>query len=78
MDMGAVAGLRRVKGAISVAKAVMQHTKHSLLAGDLATEFALKLGFKEETLTTPQSTQMWQSWKENKCQPNFWTVCSKY
>lgn len=75
MDMGAVAGLRRVKGAISVAKKVLQHTKHSLLGGDLASEFAIKMGHKEESLATQNSTDVYLRWKDkNKCQPNFWKV----
>lgn len=40
MDVGAVAGLRRVKNAVGVAKAVLLYTEHTLLSGDLATEFA--------------------------------------
>ncbi|EFN71962.1 N(4)-(Beta-N-acetylglucosaminyl)-L-asparaginase [Camponotus floridanus] len=72
LDMGAVAGMRRIKNAISVARKVMHHTKHTLLSGDLATEFAVKMGFKEESLTTNQSHQMWEDWKANNCQSNFW------
>ena len=34
MEMGAVAQLRRVKPAIRVARAVMEHSSHSLLAGN--------------------------------------------
>lgn len=75
MNMGAVAALRRVKNAISVARYVLEHTQHSLLVGDLATQFALSMGFKEETLETNISHNMWQKWKENDCQPNFWVVC---
>lgn len=37
-DVGAVADLRRVKQAASVARAVMTYTKHTLLAGDAATQ----------------------------------------
>ena len=33
-DVGSVAGLRRIKNAISVARAVMKYTKHTLLVGD--------------------------------------------
>jgi isoaspartyl peptidase/L-asparaginase-like protein (Ntn-hydrolase superfamily) len=43
-----------------------------MLAGDLATAFALKMGFKEESLTTNASQQMHIDWKNNSCQPNFW------
>ena len=34
----------------------------------------LKMGFKEETLSTGHSVEMWQEWKDNDCQPNFWKV----
>lgn len=73
--MGAVAALRNIKSAISVAKSVLQHTKHSILAGDQATKFAIEMGFKEESLSSINSTKMWEVWKKNKCQPNFWIVC---
>lgn len=74
MDVGGVGGLRNVKNAISVARKVLEHTKHSLLGGDLATDFALNMGFKKESLQTDESKEMWTQWKENKCQPNFWKV----
>lgn len=45
-DMGAVGDLRRVREAIQVARAVMQYTKHTLLVGDQATEFAVMMGFQ--------------------------------
>ena len=34
-DVGSVGCLRRVKSAISVARAVMNYTKHTLLVGEL-------------------------------------------
>ena len=53
----------------------MDHTQHTLLAGDLATKFAVSMGFQEESLETSFSNSKWENWKENKsCQPNFWTV----
>ncbi|XP_014486451.1 PREDICTED: N(4)-(Beta-N-acetylglucosaminyl)-L-asparaginase-like [Dinoponera quadriceps] len=72
MDVGGVGGLRDVKSAISVARKVLENTKHSLLGGSLATDFALQMGFKKESLETDESKNMWQQWKEKKCQPNFW------
>jgi len=74
MDVGAVGGLRNVKSAISVARTVLANTRHSLLGGDLATDFAVKMGFKRECLQTNESRLMWEKWKENNCQPNFWKV----
>lgn len=74
MDVGGVGGLRNVKRAISVARKVLLNTKHSLLGGSLATDFAVKMGFKKESLQTNESEQMWNKWKANNCQPNFWRV----
>ncbi|KAA0190778.1 hypothetical protein HAZT_HAZT000453 [Hyalella azteca] len=71
-DVGAVAALRQVKDAISVARHVLQYTEHTLLVGSQATEFAVSMGFKLENLTTPKSQEMHRSWKEQNCQPNFW------
>jgi len=71
-SVGAVMCLRRIKSAISVARQVMERTKHSALAGDLATAFAIKMGFKEESLTTEESTKMNIEWKQKSCQPSFW------
>lgn len=74
MNVGAVAALRNIKDAIAVAKHVLQNTKHSLLVGDQATDFAIMMGFKTESLTTPESKGVWKKWRKNMCQPNFWTV----
>ncbi|CAG9856801.1 unnamed protein product [Phyllotreta striolata] len=72
INMGAVGNLRRIKDAINVAKYVLENTEHSLLAGNLATDFAKSFGFLEESLQTNFSLNQWENWKENNCQPNFW------
>lgn len=72
MDVGGVGLLRNVKNAISVARKVLENTKHSLLGGELATKFAVEMGFKEEPLQTEESKKMWLDWKSNSCQPNYW------
>lgn len=71
MNTGAVAGLRRIRNAISVARRVLEHTRHSLLVGDHATQFAVENGFLEEDLSTPASRRRCKEWKESGCQPNF-------
>lgn len=72
MKSGAVAGLRRVKDAIAVARLVLDYTEHTLLAGDLATEFAVGFGgFAEENLTTADSAASCNEWKAAGCQPNY-------
>uniref|UniRef100_A0A336MN77 N(4)-(beta-N-acetylglucosaminyl)-L-asparaginase n=1 Tax=Culicoides sonorensis TaxID=179676 RepID=A0A336MN77_CULSO len=72
MNMGAVAALRNVKDVIALAKHVLLYTKHSMLVGSQATEFAEMQGFKTEPLSTNTSKDMWRSWRENNCQPNYW------
>ena len=77
MNVGAVAALRNVKSAISVARRVLDNTEHTLLAGELASKFAVEMGFLNETLETDNSINMWKKWKDNKCQPNFRKVCAE-
>uniref|UniRef100_A0A131Y1T6 N(4)-(beta-N-acetylglucosaminyl)-L-asparaginase n=1 Tax=Ixodes ricinus TaxID=34613 RepID=A0A131Y1T6_IXORI len=71
-SMGAVGALRRIKNAISVARKVMEHSQHTFLVGDQATQFAVSMGFQEESLATKHSKKMWEDWKRNRCQPNYW------
>ncbi|KAL1892041.1 hypothetical protein Cpir12675_004730 [Ceratocystis pirilliformis] len=71
MNAGAVAGLRRVKNAIGVARRVLEDTQHTLLVGDHATAFALEKGFLEVDLATDESRSICYAWKKNNCQPNF-------
>ncbi|XP_034107503.2 putative N(4)-(beta-N-acetylglucosaminyl)-L-asparaginase GA14866 isoform X1 [Drosophila albomicans] len=72
MNVGAVAGLQGIKDAIQVARHVLERTSHTLLVGNSASEFAKSMGFRPETLVTPESKLMWQNWKAGNCQPNFW------
>lgn len=72
MNMGAVGGIRRVKHAVSTARLVLERTGHSILVGSLASKFAFQMGLKSESLSTNHSIQMWEEWKNKKCQPNFW------
>lgn len=78
MNIGAVAALRNIKNVIGVAKHVLQNTQHTLLVGNQATDFAIKMGFTSESLSTNVSRKMFSDWKENHCQPNYWLVCSKF
>ncbi|KAI1724803.1 asparaginase domain-containing protein [Ditylenchus destructor] len=70
---GAVAALRRIKNAAQVAWAILNYTEHSLLVGEKATQFAISMGFKEESLEAPHSRQIHKEWLAKNCQPNFWT-----
>ncbi|EDO35416.1 predicted protein, partial [Nematostella vectensis] len=71
-DVGAVGCLKEVKNAIAVARSVMQHTTHTLLVGEDATQFALRMKFPKEDLHTNNSRERWSKWHKNDCQPNFW------
>ncbi len=55
--MGAVGALENIKNPSSVARKILEENKHIYLMGDGAKTFALKHGFKEETLHTPNSLQ---------------------
>lgn len=70
-NAGSVAAMEGIKNPISVAKLVMQKTKHVMLAGDGAKKFALENGFKEENLLTESSRKAWEEWKKkNPRNPN--------
>jgi len=72
-DVGGVASMKRIKDASKVAKHVLENTKHSLLVGEDATNFAVQMGFKEEDLHSEESKNQWERWRQtDKCQPNFW------
>ncbi|KAI1420008.1 asparaginase [Xylaria sp. FL1777] len=71
MKSGSVAALRRIKNAIGVARAVLEHTTHTMLAGDFATEFAVSNGFAVQNLTTLDSAASCAAWKAGGCQPNY-------
>lgn len=71
MDVGAVGYLRNISNAIGVARAVMEHTAHTLLAGEGASDFAVMMGFQKNTLSTPHSEQMFEQWEQGNCQPNY-------
>jgi len=72
-EIGAVAVLKRHKGAINVARQVMEQTYHTLIVGEDATMFAKRIGFDtNQNLSTPDSVQQWKEWVLNGRQPNFW------
>lgn len=72
MEVGAVAAMRYVKDAIKAARLVMQHTEHTLLVGEKASEFAISMGLPGPTnLSSSESIEKWTKWKYSSCQPNF-------
>jgi len=69
---GAVCALHSIKNPISVARQVIERTRHTTLAGEGAYQFALKAGFKPMQLLTPQSLQKWLEWKSKPNHEQFW------
>jgi len=69
-NCGAGAFLHDIENPISVARKVMEDTKHVMLAGKGAKEFALKKGFKETNLLTEKSKNAWKEWiRKSKYEP---------
>lgn len=57
---GAVAGVENVRHVCALARRVMEKTRHVLLLGEGARDFAITEGFPLENLTTPLSVQQWE------------------
>ncbi|MBN1126032.1 MAG: N(4)-(beta-N-acetylglucosaminyl)-L-asparaginase [Sedimentisphaerales bacterium] len=69
---GAVANLQNIKNPVSVARKVMEVTKHVLLTGDGALQFARKMGFPEENLLTESAREKWLQWRRNLNKDDNW------
>ena len=69
---GAVAALEGIKTPSEVARLVLKYTNHIMLVGEGAKRFALSYGFKEEDLLTPESRQLWLTWRANRGHEDDW------
>lgn len=69
---GAVAFLRNIKNPVSVARKVMDTTKHVLLAGEGALLFARQNGFREQDLLTDAARERWLKWKHGLNPDDNW------
>ncbi|MCE5198730.1 MAG: N(4)-(beta-N-acetylglucosaminyl)-L-asparaginase [Armatimonadota bacterium] len=75
-SFGAVAGLRDIREAVSVARLVMEQTPHSLLVGEGALQFAIEKGFTRKKMLTDKSLAEWEKWKQDgACKESHDTVC---
>ena len=63
---GAVAGLREVRHAASVARDVLRHTDHALLVGDGALAFAIVRGYRRENLLTDHARAAFDTWQRER------------
>jgi N4-(beta-N-acetylglucosaminyl)-L-asparaginase len=62
-DCGSVAFLQNIVHPVSVARKVMEETRHIMLVGKGAEEFAYKMGFEKTPLLTEQSAERWETWR---------------
>ncbi len=69
-NCGAVCFLEDIEHPVSVARKVMEHTPHVMLAGSGAQRFALEQGFEKKDLLTENARKAWKEWKKKeKYQP---------
>jgi hypothetical protein len=69
---GSVCNLHKIKNPISVARLVMQKTRHTTMAGDGALRFAIEMGFAPQQLLTPKSLEEWLRWRNTPKHETFW------
>ena len=62
---GAVGALEGIKTPSEVAKCVLKYTRHVLLVGKGAQDFAVQFGFQIENLLTEKARQAWLRWRAN-------------
>jgi N4-(beta-N-acetylglucosaminyl)-L-asparaginase len=69
---GSVCNLHKIKNPISVARLVMERTRHTTMAGEGAMQFAIAMGFQPQQLLTPKSLEAWLKWKNTPNHESFW------
>lgn len=65
-NAGSVAFIQNIKHPVSVARKVMEDTKHVMLVGEGARQFAVSQGFEEMNLLTNESKAAWEKWKKKQ------------
>lgn len=70
---GAVGAIEEIAVPISVARKVMEKTRHTFLVGRAATDFAVKMGFEKRALETEKCLKIWEAWKRDPKHADFWT-----
>lgn len=61
-NIGSVVCLEEIMHPVSVARAVMEKTPHTMLCGDGALEFAVSQGFIKQNLLVKASEDEWKEW----------------
>lgn len=63
---GSVGALEGISHAVSVARRVMEKTRHVMLVGVGARTFAIENGFDQRELLTPEQKKRWEDWKRKQ------------
>ncbi len=75
LDCGGVGSLQDIPRAISVARDVMEKTRHVLLVGEGARQFAIREGHEVEALHSENSRRRYRAWLEEKgSERPFWEL----
>ncbi len=69
---GSVCSLHTIKNPISVARALMENTQHTTIAGAGALKFAHEMGFESMNLLTSQARAAWEAWKRDPHHVTYW------
>lgn len=65
LSAGAVCAVRGIVPVISVARKVMQDTRHVMLAGEQARRFAIAKGFRPQNLMTEENCKRFKEWQQS-------------
>ncbi|MEC8991718.1 MAG: N(4)-(beta-N-acetylglucosaminyl)-L-asparaginase [Candidatus Latescibacterota bacterium] len=65
-NAGSVAGMTGIAHPVSVARRVMEKTKHVMLVGEGARQFAIDEGLAEAELLTDDRRLKWEAWKKEQ------------
>ncbi|MFA5012142.1 MAG: N(4)-(beta-N-acetylglucosaminyl)-L-asparaginase [Ignavibacteria bacterium] len=63
--VGSVICVENIKNPIKLARLVLENTEHTILAGDGAYDYAIKNGFKPQSLLTENSLRRYKDWKKS-------------
>jgi N4-(beta-N-acetylglucosaminyl)-L-asparaginase len=69
---GSICNLHKIRNPISVARLLMEKTRHTTMAGEGALQFAIEMGFVPQQLLTPKSLEAWLRWKDTPNHSTFW------
>jgi len=76
LEVGAVCAVRGIVPVISVARRVMEDTRHNMLAGDQARRFAIEKGFRPQNLVTAEVARQYDLWRAGQISEREYTHTS--